>query len=176
MEKSKYILFILLILSACKSAQRLADERAQMERDYLRSLQGRYADSSYIAFPITLPGGTAQLRLQTNCPDFDSGAVKSKGGQLTVQAPCPPVTVNADSIIRNSAAYKVALISRQAAELRADSVVQQNAVLTADKDRFKNERDTAYKWLGGLIGAILVGLLAWWRLGAVTGLISKIFK
>ena len=176
MKLSSYIILLALTLPACKSAQKLADERAQMERDYLRALQGKYADSNYISFPISVPGGVAQLRLQANCPDFDSGAVKSEGGQLTITAPCPPVEVNADSIIRNSAAYKAALINRHAADLRADSIIQQNAVLTADKKRFKTERDTAYKWLGGIAGAILVGLLAWWKLGAVTGLISKLFK
>ena len=176
MKGSNYMLVLILLLPACKSAEKLADERAQMERDYLRSLQGKYADSNYISFPITLPGGTAQLRLQANCPDFDSGTVKSEGGQLTIQAPCPPVTVNADSIIRNSAAYKAALINRHAADMRADSVVQQNAVLTADRNRFKTERNMAYKWLSGITGAILVGLLAWWKLGTVTGLISKLFK
>jgi hypothetical protein len=172
----KYLLFIIILLLGCKSEEKLAAERAQMERDYLRTLQGKYADSNYISLPVAVPGGTAVLRLQANCPDFDSGAVKSSAGQLTIQAPCPPVTINADSIIRNSNAYKAALVARGLADAKSDSLLQANAVLKADKDKFKSERNVAYKWLGGLIAGFAIVLLVWWKSGAISGLIKGIFK
>ena len=172
----KYLLFIIIWFASCKSAEKLAAEQAQMERDYLRSLQGKYADSNYISLPVSVPGGTAILRLQANCPDFDSGAVKSNGGQLTIQAACPPVVVNTDSIIRNNNAYKAALIARGLADMKADSLLQVNAVLKSDRDKLKNQRNAAYKWLGGLIAGMVVVLLIWLKSGAISGLIKGIFK
>ena len=117
--------------------------------------------------PITLPGGTAQLRLQANCPDFDSGAVKSKGGQLTVQAPCPPVTVNADSIIRNSAAYKAALIGRGLADMRADSLKASNKSLTDQLSKTRKD----FFWLG----VSCLGLMVWTFRSPIISLLKKIF-
>lgn len=154
------LLAVLMLAGSCKTAEQLANEKAAKERAYLQQLQGRYGDSLILANPFYLPGGMIVKELPAPCPDFDSGTVKSKGGRLSINIPCPPVPVNADSIIRNSPAYKGALAGRRLAELQADSLRQRMAVSNADRDRYKGHRNTAWWAVGGLlllIGAAIFG-------------------
>lgn len=168
----RYILFILLLLFGCKSTERLAAERAQEERDLLRALQGRYADSTILSFPLTVPGGMVTVTHQTPCPDFDSGAIRSSAGALTVTAPCPDKEINLDSLIRNNAAYIAALIARGLAEARADSLevvaVQQGVKL--------DRQATQLRWFYA-INAALIGLgVLWLIFGSKLSFIKSLFK
>lgn len=163
------------LLSGCKSVEKLAAERAQQERDLLRTLQGRYADSTILAFPLTVPGGMVTVTQQTPCPDFDSGSVKSSGGVLTVTAPCPDKQINVDSLIRNNPAFIAALAGRALAEMKHDSTAKALSVSNSDRDRYKDQRNAAYWWLAGIAGAIGLYFILKSKLGAVTGLFKGIF-
>lgn len=165
-------LLLPILLLSCKSPQKLAAERSQQERDLLRSLHGRYADSTILAFPLTLPGGMVTVTQQAPCPDFDSGSVKSSRGVLTVTAPCPDKTVNADSIIRNSPAYIAAMAGRALAEARADSL----KVVTVQQDVKLDRQAAQLKWFYS-ISAALIGFGALWLVfGGKLSLIKSLFK
>ena len=161
-----------MLLFGCKSTERLAAERAQQERDLLRSLQGRYGDSTILAFPLTVPGGMITITQQTPCPDFDSGAVKSSAGVLTVTARCPDKEINVDSLIRNNAAYKAALVGRGLAEARADSL----EIVTIQQAVKLDRQAMQLKWFYGVAIALLsIGLVLLFA-GGKLSFITKLFR
>lgn len=171
----KYLILILLLAMACKTPERLARERQDREKDILRDLQGRYADSMILAFPLTIPGGMVTLETPAPCPDFEAGGFKSTGGNLTAMFPCPDKKVNVDSILRANPVFIGALAGRRLAELRADSLGKANAVLNADNARVRKERNLM-RWILGGLAVVLVGWMVFKFKTVGFGLLKQFVK
>lgn len=172
----KRFLPLLIIAFSCKTPQKIAEQQAQKERDYIRQLQGKQGEQPILAFPITVPGGMIVKTVSSPCPDFDSGAVRSRGGKLTITANCPPINVNADSIVRNSAGYKSALLAWRGELMRADSLQRDVYQVTNERDTALSNYRQAMKWLS-IIGAIAaVYLLFNTQFGFLTGLFKRFIK
>lgn len=166
----------LVLTGGCRTSHQLAEERAQAERDYLRNLEGQYGDDFFVSFPLTVPGGMVTVKQPVPCPDYDSGSVKIKDGQLAVRAPCPPVTINTDSLFRNNAVYKSALVGRRLADMKRDSVEKELVIARVESKRYKEERNRAYRWIACIIGAGVAYIFISAKFKIVTGFFKRLLS
>lgn len=102
-------------LAACSSPRKAA----QKEQAYIQQLQNRYNTDTAAPVILQVPGGIVRLTDTTPCPDFVNTEMRSDSGRITLLKPCPPVRVNADSIVRASTLYKAAILGRRDAEISA---------------------------------------------------------
>lgn len=170
--KNSFFLISISLLVSCSSAKRAQEAERKKELDLIQKMQGFYGMNPDPLF-IQIPGGSPQLRFTTPCPDFDSGKVKSKGGLLTVTAPCPPVTFNADSLIRNSALFKMAIL-----EAGKNAVLRQQQANIADEkqkeiESLKQKIAALNKWIL-LFVCICAPLTLWTFRGPVLKLLKLI--
>lgn len=154
--KSKYLILAAL-LCAC-STQKKAIEK---EQRYIQQLQNKYATFTEPSI-LTIPGGYIRLTDTVPCNDFTNKEASSRSGVMTITKPCPPVSVNVDSIIRNSKLFIHELLERKAAELNAQILQDQNDILRERNEQLTTQRNNYIKIL-----AVIALILAAYILGRI---------
>ncbi|WP_126244328.1 hypothetical protein [Chitinophaga rhizosphaerae] len=164
----KYLISILILLAGCRTTK----DPSAAEREALRAVLGEHLDSLQLAPPLTLQGEAITIETRGSIPDFDSGAVKSKSGRLTVK--CPDKTLNLDSILRNNRVFLAMVTAWKLAEARKDSTARENAVYKADNARLTKGKRAADLRFWLLAGAVLVWLIIKFKTGGLG--FFKLFK
>lgn len=93
----------------------MEEKAREKEQQYIQKLQNKLVNPDPVF--VNLPGGLITLYDSVPCPDFNREGVSSKNGRLTIAKECPPVSINADSLIRNSTLFKNTLLDLQKASL-----------------------------------------------------------
>ena len=153
-------IILVMLFTSCSSPRKAAEK----EHAYIQQLQQKYANNTAASVILTVPGGLLHLTDTTPCPDFHNSEVSSKGGVLTVNKSCPPVSINADSLVRNSDLYKAAILARRNAEIEADT---NKEALYKSQGALQQAQNSARIGWGLAIGFTIIGAV----LGAF-----KIFK
>lgn len=142
--KSNYILFILLLF-AC-SAPKKATEK---EKQYIQALQGKYITPGSPQI-LTIPGGMVNFVIRDT--------VKGKDSIINITKPCPPITINVDSLVRKSNLFTNVILGKQSSDLELSTVRADNQKLQNRNTELKKWLNLCIKILGG-IGIVLAAYI-----------------
>lgn len=104
---------------------------------------------------VIIPGGMMLINDTVPCNDFSNKEVKISRGKLNLLKPCPPISINVDSIVKQSILFKDAILKLERSEINLEQQYDLRISLEKERDRYRSQRNT-YLIILSSIGLTLI--------------------